>query len=265
MTRWKLTIEYNGAEYYGWQRQPEEFPTVQREVERAITAFCQQEIEVQASGRTDAGVHARGQVVHFDLDYGDRALDGYGLAKALNAHLRPAPIVVVDAVAVDDDFNARFSAKNKLYHYRIVNRGAFLALEAGLALHVRRPLDVVAMDEAAQILIGQHDFTTFRDAECQAKSPVRTVDKISVTARDYDGFGGREVVIAVEAMSFLHHMVRNIAGTLIYVGEGKWSAEDVRNALAAKDRRKGGPTAPAEGLYMMRVDYKEEGTANGHE
>ena len=257
MTRWKMTIEYNGAEYYGWQRQPEEFPTVQREVEKAITAFCQQEIDVQASGRTDAGVHARGQVVHFDLDYGDRALSGYDLAKALNAHLRPAPIVVVEAAPVDGEFNARFSAKNKLYHYRIINRGAFLALDAGLALHVRKPLDVAAMEAATQVLIGQHDFTTFRDAECQAKSPVRTLDKISVTARDYDGFGGREIIIAVEAMSFLHHMVRNIAGTLIYVGEGKWSANDVRVALEACDRTKGGPTAPACGLYLMKVDYDE--------
>ena len=257
MTRWKLTIEYDGTDYYGWQRQPEAFPTVQRAVEAAIYAFCQQEIEVQASGRTDAGVHARGQVVHFDLDYGDRALDGFALVKALNAHLRPKPIVVVDAVVVDGDFHARFSAKNKLYHYRIINRPGFLALEAGLALHVRKPLDVEAMHAAGQILLGQHDFSTFRDAECQAKSAVRTVDKVSVTAREYDDFGGREVVIAVEAMSFLHHMVRNIAGTLILVGEGKWNADDMRVALEAKDRTKGGPTALAQGLYLMRVDYDE--------
>lgn len=255
MTRWKLTVEYDGTDYYGWQRQPEQFPTVQRALEDAINAFCQQTIEVQASGRTDAGVHARGQVVHFDLDYGDRDLSGFELMKALNAHLRPAPIVVVDAVEVDEGFHARFSAKNKLYHYRIINRSAFLSLDKGLALHVRKALDVAAMHEAAQILVGHHDFTTFRDAECQAQSPMRTLDKIAVTSKPYDDFGGVEIVVSVEAMSFLHHMVRNIVGTLMYVGEAKWSIKDVRLALQACDRTKGGPTAPAEGLYLMRVDY----------
>lgn len=255
LKRWKITIEYRGSDYYGWQKQPD-VPTIQTAIEDAIEKFCQNRISVHSAGRTDAGVHARGQVAHFDLDYGDRPLDGYELCKAINAHLRPQPITIIHAQEVASDFESRFGAKNKLYQYRIINRPGFLALEQGLAWQYKRPLDAEAMDEAAQLLLGHHDFSTFRDAQCQANSPERTLDRLNVSAREYDAGGGREILIEAEAMSFLHHMVRNIVGTLTLVGEGKWSADDLKAALDAKDRTKGGPTAPADGLYLMSIDYK---------
>lgn len=252
--RWKITIEYHGGPFSGWQRQPN-VPSVQQTIEEAITRFCQQEIPIQAAGRTDAGVHARGQVAHFDLDYGDREIDGYDLAKAINAHMRSAPVSITKAEEVDSEFHARFSATNKLYQYRIINRPGFLALDEGLAWHFKRPLDAEAMHDAAQVLLGHHDFSTFRDSQCQAKNPVRTLDRLDITSRPYDEYGGIEIRIEAEAMSFLHHQMRNITGTLALVGEGKWTKEDLRAALEAKDRTKGGPTAPADGLYLMRVDY----------
>lgn len=257
MQRWKLTIEYCGAPYSGWQRQESGILSVQQAVEDAIDAFCQQRLTIHVAGRTDAGVHARGQVAHFDLDYGDRALDGYALVMALNAHLKMQghAVAVVAAEVVPDDFHARFSAVNKLYTYRIINRIAPLALESGLAWHIRRPLDVAAMQEAASRLIGKHDFTTFRDSECQAKSPEKTVDRLHFDVLPYDAHGGREIRFHAEARSFLHHQVRNMIGTLVLVGEGKWTPDDVSRALAARDRTKGGPTAPPDGLYLMRVDY----------
>jgi tRNA pseudouridine38-40 synthase len=254
MIRWKITVEYNGSDYSGWQRQ-DGVPSIQQSIEEALFKFCQQDIRLHVAGRTDAGVHARGQVAHFDLDYGDRTLDGYDLAKALNAHLRPQPISIVKAEPVAADFHARFHAHNKLYQYRIINRPAFLALDRTLAWHCKRPLDVAAMHEAAQVLVGHHDFTTFRDSQCQAKSPVKTVDRLSVTAQPYDAYGGQLILIEAEGRSFLHHQVRNFVGTLALVGEGRWNADDVARALAAKDRKAGGPTAPADGLYLMRIDY----------
>ncbi|HEY8192217.1 MAG TPA: tRNA pseudouridine(38-40) synthase TruA [Alphaproteobacteria bacterium] len=255
MTRWKLTIEYHGGSFSGWQRQEDGVASVQQAVEDAIHGFCQQRITIHVAGRTDAGVHARGQVAHFDLDYGDRKLSGSDLAKALNAHLRPKKVTVLHAEETADDFHARFSAKNKLYIYKIINRRAPPAIEAGLVWHVRRELDVSAMQEAARCLVGHHDFTTFRDSDCQAKSPVRTLDRFEVAVRDCDTYGGREILVYAEGRSFLHHQVRNMVGTLSLVGEGKWQPEDVKAALEARDRRKGGPTAPADGLYLMRVDY----------
>ena len=252
--RWKITIEYKGTDYYGWQRQPN-VPTIQQAIEEAIYKFCQKEIGILCAGRTDAGVHATGQVAHFDLDYGERALDGYSLTKALNAHLRPQPIAIVHAEEVADDFHARFDAVNKLYRYRIIQRTGFLALEQGLAWHFKRPLDIEAMREAAKYLLGKHDFTTFRDNECQAKSPVRTLDRLDIIERPYDVCGGKEIMIEPEAQSFLHHQVRNMVGTLALVGEGKWKPEDVKTALEAKSRTAGGPTAPSDGLYLVRVDY----------
>lgn len=253
MQRWKITIEYNGAPYHGWQRQVD-VPSVQEAIENAIKDFCQQNITIHVAGRTDAGVHARGQVAHFDLDY-KRPIDGYDLIKAINAHLRPQPVSILKAEPVSDDFHARFSAKNKLYTYRIVNRTGFLALDQGLVWHVKKPLDTTAMHEAAQVLIGHHDFSTFRDSQCQAKNPMRTIDRLDVYTHSTDGCGGTEIRIDAEGQSFLHHMVRNITGTLALVGEGKWNKDDVRNALEAKDRTAGGPTAPPDGLYLMRIDF----------
>ncbi|HQX28066.1 MAG TPA: tRNA pseudouridine(38-40) synthase TruA [Alphaproteobacteria bacterium] len=255
MTRWKLTIEYVGTNYSGWQRQEEGVPSVQAAIELAIKKFCQQDITIHVAGRTDAGVHAKGQVAHFDLDYGGRKLEGFDLMKALNAHLKPQPVGIIKAETVPDDFHARFNAKNKLYQYRILNRSAFPTFEQGLVWHFKRPLDVAVMKEAAKHLLGHHDFTTFRDSECQAKSPDRTLDRLEITDKDYDESGGREILIEAEARSFLHHMMRNIAGTLVLVGEGKWKPEDVKTALEARDRTKGGPTAPPDGLTLVRVDY----------
>ena len=255
MTRWKLTIEYDGTKYFGWQRQDGDIPSVQQAIEEAIPKFCQQQATLHVAGRTDAGVHAWGQVAHVDLDDFTRPMSGFEVAKAINAHLRPHRISIVEAAPVADDFHARFMAVKKLYRYRIVARSAPLAIEEGLAWHLRRALDAQAMHASAQHLIGQHDFTSFRDAACQAKSPVKTLDRLDVTARDYDGMGGQEILIEAEGRSFLHHQVRNMVGTLVLVGEGKWTPADMKTVLAARDRTKAGQTAPAEGLYLVRVDY----------
>lgn len=244
--RWKLTIEYNGAPYSGWQHQ-DHAPSVQKEIETAIFKFSGQQVRIHVAGRTDAGVHARGQVAHFDLDYRD--IDPFDLAKAINAHLRPQPIAVLQAGIVPEDFHARFSAKNKLYSYRLINRSAPLTIEQGMAWWFKKPLDDRAMHDAAQILLGQHDFTTFRDSECQAKSPVKSLQRFDITRH------GEEIRFEVEGRSFLHHQVRNMVGTLILIGEGKWTKADLQAALDAKDRTKGGMTAPSDGLYLVRIDY----------
>ncbi|MGQ0526608.1 MAG: tRNA pseudouridine(38-40) synthase TruA [Alphaproteobacteria bacterium] len=254
MTRWKLTIEYKGSTYAGWQRQTKD-PSVQQAIEGAIKAFCGQDITIHAAGRSDAGVHACGQVAHFDLDYGERSLTGYELMKALNAHLRGQGTCILKAETAANDFHARFSATSKLYRYRIINRSAFPAIEDGLAWHIKQDMDISAMQAGAKNLVGSHDFTTFRDSECQAKSPEKTLSRLDVSVKNYDGAGGHEITIETEGRSFLHHQVRNMAGTLSLVGLGKWSPSDVKTALQAKDRTKGGPTAPAEGLYLVRVDY----------
>lgn len=254
MTRWKCTLEYNGSDYVGWQRQ-KDGPSIQQAVEEAIYGFYQQEVTVHVAGRTDAGVHARGQVMHVDLEDFKKPMGGFEIAKAINAYLRPQPISVLRAEIVADDFHARFEAKNKLYTYRIINRPSLLGLDRGLACHVKRSLDVKAMADAGTVLLGHHDFTTFRDSDCQAKSPMRTLDRLEFETRDYDNCGGQEILMHVEAKSFLHHQVRNIIGTLMLVGDGKWTKDDVAKALKAKDRTKGGPTAPADGLYLVRIDY----------
>lgn len=263
--RWKLMIEYDGGAYCGWQRQEEGVPSVQQAVEDAFYGFCQQRVTLHVAGRTDAGVHARGQVAHVDLDYGDRALDGYDLVMALNAHLRGQSVCVLAAEAVPADFHARYGAVNKLYRYRILCRCAPAALDNGRVWHCWKILDVRAMHAAAQRLLGHHDFTSFRASQCQAKSPFRTLDRLDVVARPYDGCAGVEVVIEAEARSFLHHQVRNMVGALALVGEGKWSAEDLSAALVACDRTRGGRTAPAAGLYLMRVDYESAGLYPGAE
>ena len=246
--RWKIIIEYDGTDYAGWQRQVD-VPSIQQSIETAITKFCQQEITIHAAGRTDAGVHARGQVAHFDLDYGDRELSGLELLKAINAHLGKEPISILHAEEVAEDFHARFSAVNKMYRYIILNRPAPPTFQQRQVWHYKRPLDADKMHEGAQVLLGHHDFTTFRDSQCQANSPMRTLDRLDVRCED------DLIIIEAEARSFLHHQIRNFAGTLILLGEGKWTPQDLKKALEAKDRTKGGMTAPASGLYLFRIDF----------
>lgn len=245
MTRWKLTLEYDGRPFVGWQRQ-DNGPSVQAALERAVEAFCGESATLFAAGRTDAGVHATGQVAHVDIAKG---ADADTVRDALNFHLKPDPVVVLSAEAAAPDFHARFSATMRHYRYRILNRRPPPALDRGRVWHVGVPLDPAAMHAAAQILAGKHDFTSFRAVACQSDSPVKTLDAISVTAV------GEEVHLRVRARSFLHHQVRNFAGTLKLVGEGKWTGGDVASALAARDRSRAGPTAPPEGLYLIGVDY----------
>ncbi len=245
MVRWKITLEYDGRPFVGWQRQANG-PSVQEAIEEALLGFAQERVTVHGAGRTDSGVHAIGQVAHFDLA---RASDPDTVRDALNYHLGSAPIVVLAAEAVDEDFHARFSATRRIYLYRILNRRPPPALEAGRVWHVPRPLDAAAMAAAAEVLVGRHDFTSFRAKECQADSPVRTLDRLAVERE------GDEIRVVAEARSFLHHQVRNIVGTLKLVGEGRWSRDDVAAAFSARDRAAAGPTAPAEGLYLVRVDY----------
>jgi tRNA pseudouridine38-40 synthase len=245
MPRYKLLIEYDGAPFAGWQIQAGA-PTVQGVLTAAVEAFAGEKVAVQGAGRTDAGVHAIAQVAHVDLS---KAWDSDTVRDALTAQLRPHPVAVLAAEQVPDTFDARFSAKARHYVYRIVNRRADLALERGRAWRVPRPLDSAAMHIAAQGLLGKHDFTTFRATECQAKSPLKTLDRLEV-ARE-----GDEIRVFASARSFLHHQVRSMVGSLVLVGEGRWSARDLGAALAARDRAACGPIAPPDGLYLMRVDY----------
>jgi tRNA pseudouridine38-40 synthase len=245
MQRYKLTIEYDGTHFHGWQRQ-DGLPTVQAEVEKAISALSGEEKTIHCSGRTDAGVHALGQVAHVDLA---RRFEPFELRNGLNHFLRDSGVVVCYVEIVSEDFHARFSSKKRRYHYRILNRPFPLALQKERAWHVVKPLDAVKMQEAANHLIGCHDFSTFRAAECQGMSPVKTLEKLDVN-RD-----GEQINITAVSKSFLHHQVRNMVGTLKLVGEGKWQPGDVKQALEARDRRAGGPTAPAHGLYFVCVDY----------
>ena len=245
MARYRLTVEYDGGPYKGFQSQAE-LPTVQGEIERAVTAFSGEMVRVHAAGRTDTGVHATGQVIHFDLV---RPWDPRVVMNAVNAHLFPAPIAILDITLAPDDFHARFSAVGRRYLYRILGRPGPPALERGRVWHVRAPLDADAMHAAAQGLVGLHDFTTFRDAACQAKSPVKTLDGACVTRR------GEEVVVTFAARSFLHRQVRSMVGSLSEVGRGVWTADDVAAALAARDRAACGPVAPAQGLCLVEVMY----------
>ena len=247
MPRYKLIVEYDGTPFRGWQIQADG-PTVQGVLTDAITAMSGERPLVQGAGRTDAGVHARGQVAHVDLS---REWETDTIRDALNAHLRPHPVAVLAAEHVGDEFNARTSAVKRHYFYCIINRRADLALDRHRAWRVARPLDHAAMQAAAQRLIGKHDFTTFRSTECQAKSPVKTLDSLDV-ARLH---GGNEIVVLTTARSFLHSQVRSMVGSLVLVGEGKWSADDLAAALEARDRTRCGPLAPPEGLALARVDY----------
>lgn len=245
MTRFKLTIEYDGGPFAGWQRVADQ-PSVQGALEDAVFRLCGERCDVTGAGRTDAGVHALGQVAHVDIA---KDLTGDVVRDALNAHLRPHPVAVIAAEAVAADFHARFDAVARVYRYRILNRRADAALDRGHVWRVARALDADAMDEAAQALVGTHDFTTFRDAQCQAKSPVKTLDVARVARY------GAEIECAFEARSFLHRQVRSMVGTLVEVGAGKMRPRDVARALAAKDRTRCGPVAPPDGLYLVRVDY----------
>ena len=245
MPRYRLTLEYDGGPYNGLQAQADQ-PSIQASVEAAVKAFCGETIRLHAAGRTDSGVHAVGQVVHIDLA---RDWKPDVVRDALNAHLRHEPIAVLDAVQVGEDFHARFSAKERRYLYRILARRSPPALEAGKVWHVRKPVDAAAMHEAAQALIGTHDFTTFRDIACQARSPVKTLDVARVERV------GEEVRLVFAARSFLHRQVRSMTGSLVEVGLGRWSAEDLKTALDACNRRACGPVAPAAGLYLTEVVY----------
>ncbi len=250
--RWKLIIEYDGSPFVGWQRQ-DNGPSVQAAVEQAILKLSGEVVTIAAAGRTDAGVHAFGQVAHADIA---KELTPDKMRDALNAHLRPHPVAVLSAEIVADAFHARFDATGRHYLYRIVNRRSPLTFDLAKAWQVQAPLDAEAMHAAARRLVGHHDFTTFRAAECQAKSPVKTLDRLDVSRV------GEEISVRASARSFLHHQVRSMVGTLKMVGTGKMTANDVAAALAARDRTQCGPVAPPDGLYLVRVDYGVRSTSS---
>ncbi len=245
MPRYKLTVEYDGTGLVGWQRQANGL-SVQEVLETAVERFCGEAVTVHGSGRTDAGVHALAQTAHLDLS---RDASPDVIRNALNHHAKPAAVAVLKVEAVPPSFDARRSARGRVYRYRILNRRPPPVLERGRVWHVGPPLDAEAMQGAAQLLVGKHDFTSFRDTMCQAKSPLKTLDRLDVARI------GDEIVIEARARSFLHHQVRNMVGTLKLVGAGKWRIGRVAEALDARDRRAGGPTAPPEGLYLVEVIY----------
>ena len=245
MPRFKLVLEYDGGGFVGWQRQENGF-SVQQALEEAIFRFANETVTAVAAGRTDAGVHARGQVVHVDLahDWPPRTV-----IDAANFHLRPAPAVVLSCELAADGFHARFDARRRHYRYRILTRAAPPVLDRDRVWHLPMALEAAAMHAAAQVLVGRHDFSSFRAATCQALSPLKTLDELGVSR------AGEEIVVQAAARSFLHHQVRAMVGSLKLVGEGKWGRADLEQALAARDRAAAGPTAPACGLYLVRVDY----------
>lgn len=245
MTRFRLTIEYDGRPFMGWQRQ-DHGPSVQAVIEQAIAAVTQEATVVHAAGRTDAGVHAEAMMAHVDIA---RAITPFRLMEALNAKMRPQPVAILDCAEVAEDWHARFSCIGRRYVYRIVNRRAPLALDQGRAWRVIQPLDADAMHAAAQLLVGTHDFTTFRSVHCQSASPVKSIDRISVQRF------GDDIDVDVAARSFLHHQVRSIVGCLVLVGQGKWQAQDLKAALDARDRAALGFNAPPDGLYFIAAQY----------
>ena len=245
MTRYKILVEYEGTPFVGWQFQTNGI-SVQGVLEEAILNFSQERVRVEGAGRTDAGVHAHGQVAHFDLL---KAFTSHKVQEALNFYLRPHPVVVLACEIVEDCFHARFSAIRRSYRYIILNRQSPPALVKNRVWWIPKPLDLDAMERAAQYFVGQHDFTTFRATGCQAFSPVKTLDRFDV--QRYED----QIWFDVEACSFLHHQVRNMVGSLKWVGEGKWQSETIVQALEQKTRIAGGPTAPPEGLYFLKVTY----------
>jgi len=251
MPRYKLTIEYDGTGLVGWQRQANGL-SVQEELETAFERFCGERLTVFGAGRTDAGVHALAQVAHVDLA---READPEVIRSAINHHLRPHAISVIEATPAPPGFDARLSARNRRYLYRILNRRAPPALQRGRVWHVAPPLNPAAMQEGARHLVGHHDFSTFRDSLCQAKSPVKTLDALEVSRV------GEEIHISARARSFLHHQVRNMVGTLQLVGFRRWQPRDVARALVARDRRAAGPTAPPHGLYLQWIRTREDAAA----
>jgi tRNA pseudouridine38-40 synthase len=248
MTRFALTLEFDGGPFMGLQRQ-DHGPSIQQAVETAAHAVTGETVTMHSAGRTDSGVHALAMRSHLDIA---KLVEPFRLMEALNAHLRPDPIAVLACEAKPDDWHARFSCLGRAYEYRIVNRRAPLTLDKGRAWHVARPLDAEAMHRAAQTLVGRHDFTTFRSVHCQAKDPVKTLDRLAVRRE------GERVIIEASARSFLHHQVRSMVGTLALVGLGQWREEQVAEALAAKERAALGLNAPAEGLYFVAATYPEE-------
>ena len=252
MTRFRLIVEYDGRPFMGWQRQGHG-PSVQQAIEEAAAAITGEQAVLHSAGRTDAGVHALAMSAHVDIA---RAITPFRLIEGLNAKLRPQPVAILDAKPVPDDWHARFSCIGRRYRYRIVNRRAPLALEAGRAWRVGVPLDAEAMHEAAQQLVGHHDFTTFRSAHCQSDSPVKTLDRLDVRR------SGDTIEIEAAARSFLHHQVRSMVGCLQLVGRGKWSGADLASALHARDRAMLGLNAPAAGLYFVAALYDESDSPN---
>ncbi len=245
MPRYKLTIEYDGRPYVGWQRQ-QNGRSVQQAIEEAIVAFAGETVVVKGAGRTDSGVHALGQVAHIDLT---RDWPSDTVRDALNAHLKPETVAILAARIVAPEFDARFSAVRRRYLYRLLDRRAPAVIDRGRVWSVGQRLDEEVMHAAAQALVGNHDFTTFRSSECQAKSPVKTLDRLDVSR------AGEEVMVIAEARSFLHNQVRSMVGTLKKVGDGKWPVSAVGEALEAADRARSGPVAPPDGLYLVAVDY----------
>ncbi|MDX5592359.1 tRNA pseudouridine(38-40) synthase TruA [Pseudovibrio sp. SPO723] len=246
MPRYKITVEYDGRPFVGWQRQ-DNGPTVQGVIERAIKSFCGETVTIGGAGRTDSGVHATGQVAHLDLE---KDWPAETVMNALNFHAQPDPVAILACEKTGVGFDARFSAIRRYYRYRIVNRPYPLTYDKGLAWHVKPELDADAMHEAAQVLVGHHDFTTFRHTRCQAKSPWKTMERMAVYRRE------ENVFLECSSRSFLHNQVRSMVGTLKLVGEGRWTKEDVTQALEARDRKACGPVAVAEGLYLTQVDYR---------
>ena len=245
MPRYKIIIEYDGGNISGWQRQAHS-SSIQQFIEEAIEKFSKEKVTIHAAGRTDAGVHALGQVAHFDLtkNYSTKEVQG-----AINYFLRPNKIIILDCEIVNETFHARFSAIKRHYRYVILNRKPSSVIDADRAWHIRDSLDIEKLQQAANLLLGKHDFTSFRALHCQAQSPIKTLDEIKVFAE------GEKVIFTLKATSFLHHMVRNIVGSLVLVGTGKWKVDDIAKVLEARDRRSAGPTAPAHGLYFAKVEY----------